>query len=356
MDDAASRNEKSTRIPIGKGIPVPSGKENTVVERDKYQLAELDRIERTKPTSNVKQRDSFSSQLLYPADYRDDLLIIESERDIRSPRLSSDFLKKHINAEQRRLVVNFLLHLGTHCRYSTHAVYESVKLFDVVMDKMSVDTAFIQMSALASLWIILKKQQNFDDIPTATTMVSYAKELYAGREDLLKEYERKILQALNFNLTFADPYSMLAHHLNRLWSYLHLSDQTMTFLYNCGCYLIDITLLDEHFCRMYANLLVLTVTELVLGLVLDTVVVDASPRWLFWRSLIISDAAHLIGWFREEEIDRTRVKILQCLLDSRKKLYNVVYKKYSRTRHGRVAKSFFERATNLSIAETFHDT
>ena len=58
--------------------------------------------------------------------------------------------------------------LQTHCRYPSYIVYQSVKLFDAIMDKISVETMFIQLAALASLWIALKKQEHFDKIPTVS--------------------------------------------------------------------------------------------------------------------------------------------------------------------------------------------
>lgn len=47
-------------------------------------------------------------------------------------------------------------------------MYQSVKLFDAVMDKVSVKTMFLQLTALASLWIALKKQENYYKIPAVS--------------------------------------------------------------------------------------------------------------------------------------------------------------------------------------------
>lgn len=47
-------------------------------------------------------------------------------------------------------------------------MYQSVKLFDAVMDKVSVKTMFFQLTALASLWIALKKQENYYKIPAVS--------------------------------------------------------------------------------------------------------------------------------------------------------------------------------------------
>lgn len=55
-----------------------------------------------------------------------------------------------------------------HCRYPSFAVYRSVKLFDAAMDRIRVETAFIQMSALACLWIALKNLDLSYKIPTVS--------------------------------------------------------------------------------------------------------------------------------------------------------------------------------------------
>lgn len=130
------------------------------------------------------------------------------------------------------------------------------------MDKISVDTTLIQMYALASLWIVLKRQEKFQKIPSvsewdypsqtyflfyalvvysqAAKMVSLGNNLYTGREDLLISCERKILTVLDFNITFADTYSLFTHHLISCMPYIDISEETLTFLYNCGCYMVKI--------------------------------------------------------------------------------------------------------------------
>lgn len=124
------------------------------------------------------------------------------------------------------------------------------------------DTTLIQMYALASLWIMLKRQEKFQKIPSVsewsyssqtyflfyasvvysqvTKMVSLANDLYTGREDLLIDCERRILNILKFNITFADTYSLFTHHLVSCVPYLNVPEETLSFLYNCGCYMVKI--------------------------------------------------------------------------------------------------------------------
>ncbi|XP_076295020.1 uncharacterized protein LOC143216111 isoform X2 [Lasioglossum baleicum] len=241
---------------------------------------------------------SIRAELFWNTAYHADLLIIEREKEEREPRLSTNFLREHVNADQRTLIVMFLLHLGTHNRYPSHIIYRAVKLFDAAIDKLQVSTVFIQLAALATMWIALKALGKYDDIPTATEMISLAKDLYAGREDLLIGYERKILRVLNFNVTFADVHSLFAYHLINCRYSADLSEGRFAFVYRAGGYVIDVTLLDEKFCRMSASVVAITAAELVLGLIVDTELAcaagrttDVQPRWLYWRGLLCGAGA-----------------------------------------------------------------
>ncbi|XP_076678034.1 uncharacterized protein LOC143374070 isoform X2 [Andrena cerasifolii] len=337
----------------------------------------------TREGCSSKDREIFPFQLLYHMEYHEYVPIVEREREERSPRLSENFLGQHINAEQRKLVVIFLIRLGTHCQYPSFVIYQAVKLFDAAMDRIRVKTTYIQLTALASLWLALKRQQNFHKIPTATTILSLAKDLYLGREDLLMDYERKILIALDFNVTFADAFSLFAHYLVSCKCYLTISEEMTVFLYHSGGYLIDLTLLDENFCRLADSLIALTAMELSLGLVVDAVVDRARPRWLFWRGLLFAAApfianksvpllsSHSIlsfyprltslllvprqSRFQDEEIDQLRVAMLRRVLTSGRNNcgFDVVYKKYSRSRHGKISVTLLERASRVSGVETF---
>lgn len=69
-------------------------------------------------------------------------------------------------------------------------------------------------------------------------MISLAKDLYAGREDLLIGVEMKILRALNFGVSFADAYSLLAYHMINYKRCVNASQETFEFLYHAGGYAV----------------------------------------------------------------------------------------------------------------------
>ncbi|XP_053977346.1 uncharacterized protein LOC128875628 [Hylaeus volcanicus] len=300
---------------------------------------------------------SLPPELYYNMEYHNETPIVELEREERSPKLSVNFLKRHVNPEQRRLVVAFLINLGTHCRYPSYIIYQAVKIFDAAIDRMSVKTSFIQLTALASLWIALKQHEIFHRLPSASKVLALAKDLYIHREDLLKSYERMILLTLNFGIVFADAYSLLTFCLINFRRYFDVSEGMTKQLYYCGGYAIDVTLLDEEFCRTSAGIVAIAASELVLGLLLDDVAKNPRPRWLFWRGILYAGSPRFIGRFQTDEISRCRVAMAKRIIDSDNKhcVFEVVKKKYSRSKYCSVAQFFIERANRISLMEICHD-
>lgn len=81
--------------------------------RNKLNVTDLHENNLPEPQNDVQEEvTSFSIELLYHREYHNDLPIIEREREKRSSKLSANFLTEHINAEQRRLVVVFMIRLG----------------------------------------------------------------------------------------------------------------------------------------------------------------------------------------------------------------------------------------------------
>lgn len=48
----------------------------------------------------------------YEYDYLDDVPYMERQREDNAPKLSSRFLKENVNANQRRVIVGYLIRLG----------------------------------------------------------------------------------------------------------------------------------------------------------------------------------------------------------------------------------------------------
>lgn len=75
-------------------------------------MTKTHKIDRIEISSRPKERDSLPIEFLYHTEYHEDLPIVEQQREKRSIRLSANFLRRRVNAEQRRLVVIFMIHVG----------------------------------------------------------------------------------------------------------------------------------------------------------------------------------------------------------------------------------------------------
>ncbi|XP_072764183.1 uncharacterized protein [Anoplolepis gracilipes] len=159
------------------------------------------------------KKEDFENIHPYGYDYLEEVPRIERKRDANTPKLSFHFLKQNVNADQRRIIVGYLIRLGVHLQYSSNIIYQTVKLFDIAIDRILVDTNNIQLMALACLWITLKQEITRHKIPSATTIVEMAKDVYIGQEEDLLMYERKIILAVDFNLRFADPFSLIFYYI-----------------------------------------------------------------------------------------------------------------------------------------------
>ncbi|XP_070154834.1 uncharacterized protein [Polyergus mexicanus] len=176
----------------------------------------------------------------YEYDYLEDVPHIEREREDNAPKLSFRFLKQSVNADQRRIIIGYLIRLGVHCQYSSNIIYQTVKLFDITIDRILVETDNIQLMALACLWITLKRELTSYKIPSATTIVKMAKDLYLNQEKNLLIYEKKIISAVKFNFRFADPYSLLFYYILDITQdkKCNINSSDILCIYFCGSYLM----------------------------------------------------------------------------------------------------------------------
>ncbi|EZA48994.1 uncharacterized protein LOC113561392 [Ooceraea biroi] len=121
---------------------------------------------------NFKKRDVEDDiyQIPYGC-YFEDMLDVERKKDELAPKLSSHFLRENVNAERRKVIVQYLIRIGVHCNYSSHIIHQTIRLFDVIIHRISVETGNIQLIALACLWISLKKEATINNVPSATTIL-----------------------------------------------------------------------------------------------------------------------------------------------------------------------------------------
>ncbi|XP_025153343.1 uncharacterized protein LOC105180464 [Harpegnathos saltator] len=270
------------------------------------------------------------AQISYEDDYLTYLPSTEREREENAPKLSSGFLRGNINAQQRRIIVGYLIHLGTHCNYESSIIYQAVKLFDTAVDRITVSTEQIQLLAIACLWIILKRDLANYKVPSATKMLKLAKNVYDKREGCLLIHEKKILSALKFNVRFADPFSLLMYHISSLnQTHRYLNQDEVMRVYFCGSYLIDVSMSDESLCNTSVFVLAITAFELALDFVLASNNMDQT-----WRQLL-GNKETLAIW-EEGQISFVKQIMVKLVLQTGNPS-KIVYRKYQRSRTCKVS-------------------
>ncbi|XP_029162948.1 uncharacterized protein LOC114934455 [Nylanderia fulva] len=267
--------------------------------------------------------------------YFDDVPYMERKREDNAPKLSFRFLKQDVNASQRNVIVGYLIRLGVHCEYSSNLIYQTVKLFDVTIDRILVDTNDIQLLALTCLWITLKREVTSHKMPSVTTVLQLAKDLYINREKDLLMYEKKILYAVEFNLRFGDPFSLLCYYLLDVVRSgkcnINLND--VPRIYFCGSYLLDISMLDEKLSDTSVCVLCVMAAELSLCFIYSNDIINLNYAWNYqeWRNKLL-----LTEW-EQRNLSFIKQIIIQQALTLNKFGATQVYKKYLRSKYGKVS-------------------
>ncbi|XP_071559958.1 uncharacterized protein [Temnothorax nylanderi] len=298
--------------------------------------------------SLAKQENELDNicETMYIRDYLEDVPETERKKEENAPRLSSRFLRENVNAEQRRLIVGYIIRLGVHCNYSQHIIYQTIKLFNVAIDRILVETSDIQLLCLACLWITLKREAPEHKIPSATVILQLAKDLYTNQEKYLLTYEKKILTAVKFNTRFADPFSLLSYYIlnvNRDSERSIIRPDDMERIYYCGSYMIDLSMLDESLCDIPTYVIAIAAVELSLQLVYSSDVNVDQAWYQVWRS-----KQSLTEW-EEHVMNSTKRLIIQHALQYDKFTSNVIYKKFMRSKYGRVTKFLHDKLNSVVI-------
>ncbi|XP_066590142.1 uncharacterized protein [Prorops nasuta] len=253
--------------------------------------------------------------------------------------LSERFFQENVTKENRCIIVTFLLNLTAHNSWPSSIFFQTIKLFDATLDRIHLSIEQLQLAGLASLWITLKREANFHKIPTASEMLSYAKDAYEGREDLLLKCEWQILKVLNFEITFADPHSIFNYIVIVYSKYIGI-DCPLEALYYCGSYIIDISLLNDQFCDVSPCTLALIIADIILPLFIKSKgVSDNHLRTLF-------KLAFLHGPIKSRPLNKNIETLAQQLIMdvmnsiNKRSIYHNVYKKYNRSRYGGIADWF----------------
>ncbi|TGZ39014.1 Uncharacterized protein DBV15_02340 [Temnothorax longispinosus] len=293
----------------------------------------------------VKQENELDNicEAMYVHDHWEAVLDTEQKKEQNAPRLSPCFSRKSVNAELRSHFVVYLIRLGVHCNYSQHIIYQTVKLFNVAIDRILVEISDIQLLCLACLWITLKREAPEQKIPSATKVLKFANNWHKYEENNLLTYERKILAAVGFNTQFADPYILVWYHINVNRDIIRPDDKELKErIYCCGSYMIDLSMLDESLCAIPAYMISIAAVELSLQLVYSSDVNVDRAWYQDWRS-----KQSLTEW-DEHVMNSTKHVIIQQHTALKNNDYFGNWEKYMRDKYGSITE-FLPQKLNLNF-------
>ncbi|XP_012274747.1 uncharacterized protein LOC105696674 [Orussus abietinus] len=287
-----------------------------------------------------------SIDMAYTLEYIDDIVHIQMQKDdlLNSRRC---LRRSNISAQQKSIIINYLVRINTHCFYPSFILYQTVMLFLATLNTKPVKLSDLQLIALASLWIVLKREYIYRLVPSSKTVISLAKDLYEERKDLLVQCEREILISLNFDIVFPDPFAILSYHLVRYEGTTQLRDDQVEFAYYCGSYLIDVSLFEEILREKTSTLLGIVAAQTAIFATVASERELLSPRWTSWRSPILNK-------FPDREIQKVRALMIAAVMKSKiaHTAHESVFKKYNRSRYGGVSRAFIQKVEVLAQSET----
>ncbi|KAL7301180.1 hypothetical protein TKK_0006151 [Trichogramma kaykai] len=296
------------------------------------------------------KRGNLSLELAYNMDYMAEYIRFQMEINDKK-KLSDNFLKKNITPDQRRLIVKWLIRAGTYYKYPSFVLYQAVKIFDAYIDTVSAHTDELQILALAALWISLKKNSRIDETPDASTLTKLISKDVQDDSQTLANYERKILMSLNFEVSFSEPFSLLALYTVMLEEVQRQSSSQVQDIYYCGSYLIDLSLLHHKIYNLSAVHLAAICAEMALVITMPNIANLDCPK-NYWRNRVYT-ANPILAKYRlpEEQMDYIGTQLMQKVIQSKEEStdYHAVYKKYSTKRYGPISQFITSKITAMYL-------
>ncbi|KAJ8665129.1 hypothetical protein QAD02_006791 [Eretmocerus hayati] len=283
--------------------------------------------------------DTLSLELAYNFEYMSEYVDFQASISHCEESLKHCF-QKGVTCDLRRSVIKFLINFTITLEYPSFVLYQAVKIFDSHIKKAEVDIADLKPLALAALWIALKKDvtSNFE-IPEASTIMKLDESVFNDKDKSLFKYEKMILETLNFNISFAEPSSMLALFTVMIEEVRDLDPEKVQALYYCGCYMIDLSLLHHQLHNISAITLAIISAEIALAIVMK---LDESKlsTWSHWHQKLFNSNPGLEKYrLPNEKMTGIRDRLMSVVILSKdeKSDYHVVYQKYSKARYGQVS-------------------
>ncbi|XP_015604259.1 uncharacterized protein LOC107272054 isoform X2 [Cephus cinctus] len=203
------------------------------------------------------------SKISCDLDEADKYIEMQFERE-KSRGIAKYLRNPFVVSRKREIIVDFLMRVNTYRGDPPFILYQTVKILDAAFNAMKPDVEDLQVIALAAMWISIKRDNV--NIPTATSMIAFGGDEFKEKGNILIKFECRILQALNFDISYPDISSVLAHFIFKHYGTSN-DEPRVDITYDCGNFFIDIAIFDVCLCTGSAILLAGVAAILALFLV-----------------------------------------------------------------------------------------
>ncbi|KAK0086285.1 hypothetical protein PV325_003431 [Microctonus aethiopoides] len=287
----------------------------------------------------LKVLNSKSNQNITPDDTNNILPPQEMIKVVHKHKKTENIL--HPNVVLTTAKYKFRTAENSHQTSDENTSYQAARMLHDILDAKQISIKELQLVELSSLWIALKNNILGYALPDASRIISFSDGAYT-KEDLYK-CEKNILKTLDFNVSYADPYSVFSYSMVAHENYVFMPKDS-NIIYYYGNYMLDVALFDENLMDLSPILLGCAAAEMSLAITLAPEEAFTDPVHNHWRS----DCAK--ANFTPAEILRVQSLILRLIIKSSYTINpeHVIFKKYKRSRYGRVSYSLI-----LSVSKLF---
>ncbi|XP_063841107.1 G2/mitotic-specific cyclin-B2-like [Scylla paramamosain] len=309
------RPKRMTKRVSGIKTPHPyQRRRKTLIQRHLLQVPDNRQL-----SKNVNLRTRQRHYAILAAAYEQDVMTYLLEVEKRHLR-TRNYLTAHPSVSQRTraILVDWLIQVQSYLGMSRETLYQAVAMVDRVLEECCIPVQRVQLLAVTCL-LIASKLEEQQPVQTAEllhlTLNSYK------HEELLA-LERRVLQVLNFNLTYADPTVFLCYFL-----YLTCNTQDQTVNDCCG-FLMEVVMVESWPLETRPSLLAAAALHGALMVVYGTLAASAVP-------LLMPKYFNL----KEEDIVATSLRLLEALTNRFNLPFQGAESKYaSESRHRALAR------------------
>ncbi|XP_064623255.1 G2/mitotic-specific cyclin-B2-like [Lineus longissimus] len=193
-----------------------------------------------KPPENVIDIDHGDTELFMHAEYHSDIIQYLRDKEAKYAHDNIDFLQLgEVSTHMRTILVDWLIQVQLHLVLMDETLHLSVTLMDRFLSRKHIQLSKFQLLGVSCMFVAAKFTERF--APEIETLVHLTDNTYNYQQVL--DMEIIILNALKFDLSFADPYQFLERFIKAT----RKKDDIVRYM---SMYFLDLSLIDSQ-CIIY---------------------------------------------------------------------------------------------------------